>query len=175
MAGTAVKRIEMDGHGPGGGCRRAGVALHRDSIAAGRAMRGAGPRQAGMTLIEVLIAVALLGVLLAIALPSYRQYVLRGYRVAAIELMLDMARCQERVYATDFRYDTTQCLLTDSSGRYQLGYEPVDTSGLLQFAVQAEPLGTQQQDPCGTLVLNHTGARTIGGPAERLRQCWEGR
>lgn len=133
------------------------------------------PVKPGMTLIEVLIAVALLGILLALALPAYRQYTLRGYRVAAIELMLDMARCQERVYATDFRYDTTQCLVADPTGRYQLGYEPADTSGLLQFAVHAEPLGIQQQDTCGTLVLKHTGARTIAGPPGRIRKCWEGR
>lgn len=140
-----------------------------------RASRRAELRQRGMTLIEVLIATGLFAVLLAIALPSYRQYTLRGYRVAAIELMVDMARCQERVYATTFRYDTSQCVVTDPAERYRLSYQPADTAGATQFEIHAVPLDAQQHDPCGSLVLMHTGERSIGGPPERRRKCWEGR
>lgn len=129
----------------------------------------------GMSLVEVVVATGLVAILLSLAIPNYRQYVIRGYRVAAIDLLLDAARCQERIYVTEFHYDTTRCLQADPAGRYRLRFEPADTVGTMVFSVYADPEGSQQQDACGSLGINQSGARTISGPAETLRQCWAGR
>ena len=132
-------------------------------------------RHRGVSLIELVIATGLLALLLGLAVPGYQQYVLRGHRTAAIELLLDAARCQERVYAREFRYDTTRCPIQDPSGRYRVRVEPADTVGALAYAVIADPQGSQRSDPCGSLVLDQTGRRTVSGSAESLRRCWAGR
>ena len=54
----------------------------------GRANR----RSAGMTLIEIVLVVGLLGLLLSLAMPSYQSYLLRGHRVEAIRLVADGGR-----------------------------------------------------------------------------------
>lgn len=129
----------------------------------------------GMTLIELVVALALLALLLGLAVPEYRHYVRRGYRVAAIERLLDAARCQERVYASAYRYDTTRCLPDDPTGRYRFRFDPADTVGTLIYTVRAEPLASQRQDPCGSLALDQTGRRSVGVDGMKMRECWAGR
>ena len=63
----------------------------KQTNAAGRANH----RSAGMTLIEIVLVVGLLGLLLSLAMPSYQSYLLRGHRVEAIRLLLTAAACQE--------------------------------------------------------------------------------
>jgi type IV pilus assembly protein PilE len=127
------------------------------------------------SLLELMIVCSLVAILLLLAIPGYRAYVMRGYRSTAIESLLAAAACQERIYAREFAYDTHRCREQDSAGKYELHFEPADTGGLKSFTVVATPAEPQREDPCGSLRLDHTGARGISGPAERLRQCWEGR
>jgi type IV pilus assembly protein PilE len=63
---------------------------------------GALPRNRGFTLVELVIAVAVIAILSAIALPSYREYVKRANRSAAQSLMLDLAN-REQQYLLDNR------------------------------------------------------------------------
>lgn len=138
-----------------------------------RARKGLGS-PLGLSLIEILVAVALLAVLVGLAVPGYQRYTMRGYRVAAIELMLDAARCQEHLRATAFRYDTNQCARLDPHGRYGLSYLPSGTANTLQFEIIAAPVGTQRKDRCGILRLDQSGQRSASGelPASA---CWAGR
>ena len=61
-------------------------------------------KSAGFTLIEVMVAVVIIGILLATAVPSYQQYVIRGNRANMQAQMLTIASALERYRAQNFRY-----------------------------------------------------------------------
>jgi type IV pilus assembly protein PilE len=130
----------------------------------------------GFTLLEVMIVCALVAIMLTFAVPTYQSYLRRVHRGIAIEVLLAAVSCQERIYARDFGYDTNRCLpRADKDDKYAFGFEPENDATASLFSVKAEPLGTQADDPCGSLMLDQSGARSITGPVERLRKCWEGR
>ena len=66
--------------------------------------RGRGRREAGMTLIELLTVVAIVGILAAIAYPSYRQFVMQTNRTDATKTMQLAAQSLERCYSANFTY-----------------------------------------------------------------------
>ena len=130
----------------------------------------------GYTLLELMIVCVLMAIMLTFAIPSYQSYVQRVHRGTAIEVLLAAAACQERIYARDFSYDTNRCLpLPGKDDTYVFGFEPDHQAAVSSYVVMAWPLGTQRDDPCGGLMLDQNGTRSITGPVERLRKCWEGR
>jgi type IV pilus assembly protein PilE len=131
-------------------------------------------KTAGVTLIELVIVMAVMGILLATAIPSYQRYTLRVNRTEAIRLLLQASMCQERIYANYGNYDTSKCQPNSEYKRYQISYTPASTQGELYLAM-ATPMGTQVSDPCGSLSLNQNGARGIGGEKVNATKCWNGR
>ncbi len=132
-------------------------------------------RSAGMTLIEVVLVVGLLGLLLSLAMPSYQSYLLRGHRVEAIRLLLAAAACQERHRARRGTFDTTRCVGNSDDEFYRLTIEPEGQSSSSEFVLIAEPLARQQHDICGSLSLDQSGTQGISGPPDSLQKCWAGR
>ena len=92
-----------------------------------------------------------------------------------MEFMFAVAACQERIYAAEAGYDTRRCLENDSIAAYDFRMQPPATAESIAFTVVAEPVGDQGSDPCGSLSLDQSGARSISGSADRTRKCWEGR
>lgn len=129
---------------------------------------------AGMTLIELVIVMAVMGILVATAVPSYRSHMLRVHRTEAIRILLQASMCQERVYAGNGSYDTNQCQPGSEYKQYQLSYTPADTQSGVYLAV-ATPIGAQLDDPCGSLSLDQNGARNISGVNISSMKCWNGR
>jgi len=127
------------------------------------------------TLLELMIVCSLMAVLLSLAVPSYRHYLLRAHRSTAIEALLSAAACQERIYASELHYDTRRCLSSGNQAFYRVRFEPAEAAVTNSYVVIADPLRAQAGDLCGSLSLDQSGSRGIGGPAESLRQCWEGR
>ena len=128
----------------------------------------------GMNLIELLIVVTVMGILLAIAIPSYSSYMLRVHRTEAIRMLLQASMCQERIYAGHSRYDTSQCYPASEHQRYRITYASPDTQDRSYVAL-ATPQGAQLDDPCGSLSLDQNGARGISARDISLVKCWSGR
>jgi type IV pilus assembly protein PilE len=128
----------------------------------------------GMTLIELVIVVAVMGILLAIAVPGYQNHMLRVHRTEAIRILLQASMCQERLYAGFGNYDTNQCHPGSEYQRYEVTYNPPDTQGRTYIAM-ATPQGAQLADPCGSLSLDQNGARGISSADTNVMKCWSGR
>ena len=132
---------------------------------------------AGFTLIELMITVAVMGVLAAIAYPSYMNYVARGNRSAAQSFMLEVTSRQERYlldarqYAADLA--TLGMTVPDTvSPNYSVTITGV-TAAPPGYVVQAAPIGGQANNDanCGTLTISGTGAKAASGPGG-VANCW---
>lgn len=154
--------------------------MHRCHVAPAASAR----RQRGITLIELMIVVVIVGILTAIAVPAYRQYVLRAGRGEARAFLLDAAARQERFFSNNNTYADDLANLNYGSstpasenGLYQLS---VDTTAAapaaVDFTITATAIGTQTQDrACATLTITNDGTRgatDIGG-ADARDVCWE--
>lgn len=149
-------------------------------------------KQNGMTLIELLIVVAIVGILAAVAMPSYNQYVSQSRRADAKTVLLEAAQVLERVYTANNCYNwknaTSTCVATTAEATTQLGalgFVPKGaTSGsedytvtlsaitANSFTLQAAPRagGRMAGDACGTYTLTNTGVQGSGGTAAN---CWQ--
>lgn len=135
-------------------------------------------RMKGFTLIEVMIVVAIIGVLSAIAFPSYTQYVQRSHRANARAALLQAAQWMERAATAQGAYPAAAAIpagvLQVEGGRYTITL-PVLTAGT--FTLRATPNAAQATDACATFQMTHAGVRTqvatVAVPTPLTQQeCW---
>ena len=124
-------------------------------------------KQHGFTLVELVITIAVVGILAAIALPSYQQYVIRSKRSAAQAQMMDIANREQQFLLANRSYaDKTMLtasgysLPADVAANYD--YTITVTTEIPGFVLTFTPSGTQQSD--GNLTLDNQGAKT---PADK--------
>lgn len=129
----------------------------------------------GFTMLELVTALAVVAVLLALAVPGYQRYAQRAERAEAVRALLAAAACQERIRAQGGYYDTTRCLDGNAVAAYTMRIDPPDDGASLAFTVIAEPARPRADDPCGSLSLDQAGTRGISGGADGLAACWSGR
>ena len=135
-------------------------------------------RNAGFTLVELMITVLIIALLAAIAYPAYGAYVARANRGAVKACMSEYAQWYERKYTTDLRYDPVAPAVAPVMGcatesNLDQRYTITQVSTQRTYTITATPLGVQatRDARCGTLTLDQAGAKNRSGTAP-LNDCW---
>ena len=145
-------------------------------------------RQRGVTLIELIVVVVIISILAAVAIPSYRQYVVRSQRTDAKDALLRLATAQEKFYLHNNRYaqegeraaapPAGLGIAASERGWYTLTIEfPTNDAEATQgFTLRATPAagGPQATDSACTLFeVNDRGVRSAkSGDADNTDTCW---
>lgn len=145
----------------------------------------------GFTLIELMIAVMVIAILTAVAVPSYHNHIRKAKRVECEGVLLNAASTLERRKSGTFTYVLKNDDGSPASGQFpekqNTMYCPAETGTAAAgtrsytvtflalpttttFSLQAVPMGGQLKDKCGTLGLNQLGAKTASGGT--AQECW---
>lgn len=124
----------------------------------------------GFTLIELMIVVAIIGVLAAIAFPLYQKQVESTRRANAESDLTQLSQVMERQFATSFDYTKATLPFFKSPQNGTTFYNISFVTGTLTaktYTLQAVPTNGQTDDDCGTLTIDQAGTRT-----PTTNGCW---
>lgn len=129
----------------------------------------------GFSLVELLVVIAIVGILAAIAIPSYSQHVIRSARVAAQTELVNLASMQEKIFLNANAYTTSLTTAYDGTstgglgiasgqtrdGRYTLTLNATSQT----YTLTATPVSTSSQAGDGNISISENGQRLWNGAA----------
>jgi type IV pilus assembly protein PilE len=134
-------------------------------------------RNGGFTLIELLVVMVVASILMMVAIPSYRQSVIKSRRADARIALNDVAQRLERCYTQFGAYDAADCGVADGDeiaskeGFYLVTVTIEEADDVVTYSLSAAPQGGQADDTdCGALEINAVGVRSATG--ENTDHCW---
>lgn len=144
------------------------------------------PKQRGVTLIELVVVIMIVGVLAAVAIPSYRAYVIRSQRSDAKDALLALATQQEKFYLQCNTYATTiagapncaafelQAADASENGWYDLVIDDADATSYTLSATAAAGGNQAQDTECEVFRVTDRGIRTAddSGGTDNTEECW---
>lgn len=132
----------------------------------------------GFTLVELMVTVAIVGILAAIAYPSYVQYTVKSKRAAAASFIMGVANKQEQYMLNARQYATTLAALgiavpADIARNYTIA-EPIPVTVTPPgYTITAVPVGGQAANDtkCGSISIDQAGTKGISGTGT-VAACW---
>jgi type IV pilus assembly protein PilE len=142
------------------------------------APRSAGFRpESGLTLIELMVVVVIVGILAAVAYPSFRQQALKSARADAKSALVDGVSRQEEFFLDNRTYASSLASLnmntTTENGYYTVSIDGATVACPITrcFSMRATPAGRQADDTkCAALIINSSGGKSATGPT--AGDCW---
>ena len=153
-------------------------------------------RLRGFTLIELLVTVAIVGILAAIAYPSYRESVAKGARAQAAAELMQAHQWMERFFTENFRYNTNRAgTAVDAASQFPASFSTSPRPGegaakytiavvanAQDYVITATRTGSMANDPCGNLTINQLGRKGVAAntfatarfanEAAAVTACW---
>lgn len=136
---------------------------------------GRNGHQIGFQLIELMIVIAIIGILVSIGVPLYSVYTMQANRLEAANTLSRLAIAMEEYHAATHTYQTATLALLHfpeqiAKNHYRLAIAKADDQDYLLSAI---PLGQQAQRDrmCGELTMDANGEKGVHGSG-KVEECW---
>ena len=137
--------------------------------------------QAGVTLMELMVVIAIVGIIFSMALPSYRNYVIRTQRIDAQACLIELSHTLERRYAGSSKYTSAVAFKHNCITRTADFYTITSILKDHSYTLKASPTSNQPDWACGVLTYNNTHQKGLEASSASgssvtgtVAKCWQG-
>lgn len=132
----------------------------------------------GFSMVELLIAIAIVAILVSVAIPSYQRAIIKSRHTDAKELLYTVAHQQQQYFTQNYAYTAVtgqtgiRVATTSSNGYYTLTIAVPDPPSAYSISAVPVPGTSQANDTaCGTFTLTSLGVKSVSG-SQTSPPCW---